>query len=171
MVTVGTRSSSNHRLPLVPGLTIRQIAGPSPFMRARRSTVAVVILALAAVASACASIPPPVPLPPAPGAGPEVPTEAFDVRAGIEQIYVTGAVPGGTVRLSSSDGGTVSEGVADRFGSFVFRQLQQGRTYSVADVAADRSRTVRVLTVDDHTVRRVLSVDLIAGRSELPPHS
>ncbi len=27
---------------------------------------------------------------------------------------------------------TVSEGVADRFGSFVFRQLQQGRTYSVA---------------------------------------
>ena len=47
-MTVGTRSSSNHRLPLVPDLTIRQIAVPSPFMRARRSTVAVVILALAA---------------------------------------------------------------------------------------------------------------------------
>jgi hypothetical protein len=53
MVTVGTRSSSNHRLPLVPDLTIRQIAVPSPFMRARRSTAAVVILALATIEAEC----------------------------------------------------------------------------------------------------------------------
>ena len=137
-------------------------------MRTRRSIVAVVILALAVVASACASIPPPVPLPPAPGKGPEVPTEAFDVRGGIEQIYVTGAVPGGTVRLSS-DGVTVAEGVADRFGSKVFRQLQQGRTYSVADVAGDRSRTVRVLTVDDHPSDEFYrSTSLQGGLNYLP---
>jgi uncharacterized protein len=117
-------------------------------MRARRSTLALLLVVVASTASACAGAPPPVPLTPAPGKGPALPTSS-DVRGGIEQVYVTGAVPGGPVRLVDG-GATVREAVADRFGSMVFRQLPQGRTYTVVDVAGSRSRPVRVLAADDH---------------------
>ncbi len=114
----------------------------------RRSS-AIAFLLVAVVAAGCAGAPPPVPLAPATGKGPALPTESFDVRAGIEQIYVTGADAGETFRLTS-DGRATVEGAADRLGSLVFRQLQQGATYTVANDAGTRTRTVRVLTVDDH---------------------
>lgn len=90
-----------------------------------------------------------MPLPPAQGKGPAVPTESFDVRGGIGQIYVTGADAGEPFRLTS-DGRPAAEGSADRLGSLVFRQLEQGRSYTVANLSGTRTRTVRVLTVDDH---------------------
>jgi len=70
------------------------------------------------------------------------------VRAGIEQVYVTDASVGGTVKLTGPDTPTQSK-IADSFGSVVFRGLTQGSSVTVSDESTDASQTVRVLDVDE----------------------
>ena len=120
----------------------------------RKSAALIAVLAAVAVlASACAGSPPPRPLPPRPGQGPAIGERTYLVRAGIEQVYVTDATVGGTVRLTGPGTATQSK-VADAFGSVVFRGLTQGSTVTVTDESATdestaASQTVRVLDVDE----------------------
>jgi len=96
---------------------------------------------------ACTTTPTVVTAPPAPGVGPELPPAGLSVRAGIEQVYVTGAPVGAEVRLERPGAGDVLV-TADAFGSAVFRELGQGEP--VAVVVGGERRAVTVLTVDDH---------------------
>ena len=84
---------------------------------------------LLALAVACTATPSVVTTPPAPGVGPELPPSGLTVRAGIEQVYVTGAPVGAEVRLERTDGPATAV-VADAFGSAAFRELGQiGRAH------------------------------------------
>jgi len=69
------------------------------------------------------------------------------VRAGIEQVYVTGAPVGAELRLERTGAAAVTV-TADAFGSAVFRELAQRER--VAVVVGDERRDVTVLSVDDH---------------------
>lgn len=86
------------------------------------------------------------------------------VLAGIEQVYVTDAAPGDTITIAprrrgrapfgwpdmSSRGATTVSAIADRFGSVVFRNLDQGRTYVVRDTTSGWSRLATVLVAGDN---------------------
>ncbi len=123
--------------------------GHSMIRGIRKSAGIIAVLAAVAVlGAACAGSPPPRPLPPLPGKGPAVGERAYLVRAGIEQVYVTDATVGGTVRLTGPGTATQSN-VADSFGSVVFRGLSQGSTVTVTDESTAASQTVRVLDVDE----------------------
>ncbi|MCB1258465.1 MAG: CocE/NonD family hydrolase, partial [Microthrixaceae bacterium] len=73
----------------------------------------------------------------------------FKVLAGIEQIYVIGAAEGDKIEVSSPGGATVS-GAADRLGSLAIRDLEQGHTYTVTNVTAGTSTSVRVLVATEN---------------------
>jgi predicted acyl esterase len=114
--------------------------------RSAQWTVALVAVVLV-LAVACTTVPPVVTTPPAPGVGPGLPPAGLSVRAGIEQVYVTGAPVGAEVRLERTGAGPVTVS-ADAFGSAVFRELAQGELVTV--VVGDDRRNVTVLSVDDH---------------------
>jgi predicted acyl esterase len=98
----------------------------------------------ALAAAACA--------PPGPS-GPPLDPPAPLVRAGIEQLYVTGTAPGEEVRvtgpLADPAPATVT-GRTDAAGSLAVRELRQGSTYRVEVPGAGVDRTVRVLVADEH---------------------
>jgi hypothetical protein len=77
---------------------------------------------------------------------------AFTVVGSVEQVSVVGAVPGTRVRLVSPGGTVVGRGVADRAGSFLFRDVAPGRGYRVTSGAAGAapSRVVRVMSPTEH---------------------
>jgi uncharacterized protein len=111
--------------------------------RARCFTAALIALATLA-AAACAPTPP---------SGPSLPPEGLQVRPGIEQVYVTGAQPGDTVRVTGplgADRPVVEVRDADAMGSVAVRELQQGAEYLVEHPASGFSQTVRVLVADEH---------------------
>jgi len=61
---------------------------------------------------------------------------AFDVRESIEQIFITGALPGVTLEVRDALGVLVGTGVVDDQGSFVVRKLSaDGKPYRVIDRA------------------------------------
>jgi len=81
--------------------------------------------------------------------------------AGIEQVYVTGIPPGHTVAIAKPRRGgphhgrhrwgpTVGTATADRLGSVVFRNLTQGATYVVRDIASGWSAEAKVLVAGDN---------------------
>lgn len=74
---------------------------------------------------------------------------AFAVLAGIEQIYIVGAMEGDRIQVSSPGKPTVT-GVADRLGSLAVRELEQGRTYTVTDVDSGVSTAARVLVTTEN---------------------
>lgn len=57
---------------------------------------------------------------------------AYDVRASLEQVFVTHAQPGRVLELVGPAGHTVAEGIADAQGSFIFRSVPPGEGYRVA---------------------------------------
>lgn len=96
-------------------------------------------------------------LAPAPGVAPlpqetvpPAPRAEYDVLAGVEQIYVIGALEGDRIVLEQLGGGPRVEGVADRLGSFVGRGFTQGATVEVTNVDAGDRRGVKTLRADDH---------------------
>lgn len=109
--------------------------------RTRVAGLALVVATMALVA-ACT---------PAPGPPPTTVLDPIDYRVlgGIEQIYVLGAAEGDTISVTL-DGAPVASGTADRLGSYVVRNLVQGRTYSVLDERSGVRRDVRVLVEDEH---------------------
>jgi predicted acyl esterase len=73
---------------------------------------------------------------------------AVSVQPGITIIAVTGAAEGDDVVLRTRLGKEIGRGAADRFGSFFFRDLEQGGRYVVHVGGA--SFPVTVLAFDDH---------------------
>ena len=55
----------------------------------------------------------------------------FDVQAGIGFVAVQGAPPGTLLVLGDADGTEVARGTVDRLGSLIFRDLDQGRSFTV----------------------------------------
>lgn len=55
----------------------------------------------------------------------------FDVQAGIGYVAVRKAEPGSPLVLASKDDDQVARGTADRYGSLVFRDLPQGKAFTV----------------------------------------
>lgn len=106
-------------------------------------------VALVAVAGACAvPMGPSVPTPPTTTA-PPAPRADYDVLGGVEQLYVIGALEGDELAIEV-DGVTVATGRADRLGSFVVRELEQGRTYDVVNRTSGDRRAVRILVEHEH---------------------
>ena len=68
---------------------------------------------------------------------------ALVARGSVEQVQVTGAQPGATVKLSRA-GELVDKQDAGELGGVVFRKVERGRGYTVK--SAGQTRTVRVMT-------------------------
>jgi predicted acyl esterase len=73
---------------------------------------------------------------------------ALQVQAGIRFVAVRGLDPGTEVALRDRRGHEAGRGAADAFGSFIFRELDAGRRYTV-QTGAD-TVPVTVLRFDDH---------------------
>jgi hypothetical protein len=71
----------------------------------------------------------------------------FDVRASVEQIYVTHAPPGTPLAVFDSAGHAVASGQADTLGSLVFRSLTPGAGYTVRTTTLRPPQISRHLTV------------------------
>ncbi|MFZ4519507.1 MAG: CocE/NonD family hydrolase [Microthrixaceae bacterium] len=143
----------------------------STWSAARTVLVAVVALAGVLLAAGCSALPSVEPPPPPPGVGPALPPAGLLVRGGVEQVYVTGATPGTTVRLEGLAGAVPSaaEIPVDRLGSAVFRKLTQGSTYRVTETATGATRDVRVLVFDEHPPRQFYErTTLSEGLNYLP---
>src|SRR5947209_856576 len=63
------------------------------------------------------------------------PAAAWDVQSGIGFVAVTGATEGTELVLEDALHAEVTRGLADRFGSLVFRELAQGGSYFVHETA------------------------------------
>lgn len=75
---------------------------------------------------------------------------AFELQAGIGFLAITGAREGSELLLERPDGAELARGNADRFGSLIFRELEQGRTYNVRESASGRTASATVLVFEDH---------------------
>jgi predicted acyl esterase len=75
---------------------------------------------------------------------------ASQVQAGIGFIAVTGAAPGVELVLQDRRHREVGRGSTDRFGSFIFRDLEQGGRYVLAASDSDAPLPVTVLDFDRH---------------------
>jgi len=85
------------------------------------------------------------------GAMPAVSRAAFDLQPGIAFVAVTGATEGAAFTLEDRRGREVASGVADRFGSLIFRELAQGGDYVVRENGTEgETKPVTVLDIDDH---------------------
>src|SRR5436190_14804464 len=73
---------------------------------------------------------------------------SYSVRGSVEQVAVTGASAGATVRLLDRDGNVVGREAADGQGAALFRDVAAGSGYR-ASVASDRSAPVTVTSTDD----------------------
>jgi predicted acyl esterase len=73
--------------------------------------------------------------------------QAIEVKPGIAMIAVTGAEPG-TEIVAVDRRGNEQRGVADRFGSFLFRELTGGELYTVTG-SDGAPAVVRVMRFDD----------------------
>lgn len=58
-------------------------------------------------------------------------SESFDVKAGLEQVYVRNATPDWIMQVVDADGVVTAEGTVDELGSLVFRNVVPARGYSV----------------------------------------
>ncbi len=116
----------------------------------RRQLLVALLAAVAILGAACA---PAAPAGPPQPAGPTIPTPELRVRAGIEQVYVTGARPGDRVLVRgplSDAPERVVETRADEFGSSAVRELRQGEEYLVEHPESGTTERVRVLVADEH---------------------
>ncbi len=75
---------------------------------------------------------------------------AMQARGGVELVTVTGAVEGAELVLENRKGAEVGRGAADRFGSFVFREVEPGAGYLVRNLGEGDSQPVTVLAFEDH---------------------
>lgn len=115
-------------------------------MRRIKMTAVAAALATATLAG-CSFVPPTVPVP----AGPtttQPPRSGYRVLGGLEQLYVVDALEGDQIEVVL-DGARVAAGTADRLGSLAVRELEQGRTYSVANRTSGDVRDVRILRADE----------------------
>jgi uncharacterized protein len=78
---------------------------------------------------------------------------APEVSGSVEQVAVTGAVPGATITLHGTAHRPVAEGTADAAGSYLFREVEPGRAYrvsqSVDGIQSRRSGPVHVSSPED----------------------
>jgi predicted acyl esterase len=61
---------------------------------------------------------------------------AFTATGSVEQVHVTGATPGSSLRLVAADGGQVATQVAGELGGAVFREVRPGSGYRVTQGTA-----------------------------------
>ena len=113
--------------------------------RVRRFGAAAAVLLSTAVVASCA---PPASLPEIGNQSP-VDRSGYRILAGVEQLYVTGALEGDHITVSDGTA-VVGSGTADRYGSLAIRELVQGRTYTVTDVDSGDARKVRILVESEH---------------------
>lgn len=73
---------------------------------------------------------------------------AIELQAGIRMLAVTDAEPG--IEVVLDDGaGNLQSGTADRFGSYLFRELEGARDYTVRPSDGSDAKTARVLRFED----------------------
>jgi uncharacterized protein len=75
---------------------------------------------------------------------------AVSLQGGIGFVAVTGSTEGTELVLQDVHGREVGRGHADRFGSLVFRELEQGARYVVRENGGGAGTPVTVLRFEDH---------------------
>ncbi|HNA36715.1 MAG TPA: CocE/NonD family hydrolase [Microthrixaceae bacterium] len=126
--------------------SVGEVMGESRPVRHRiRSGVVVAATLCVAVLAGCAA------RPPLPDVGNQSPVDrsGYRVLAGVEQLYVLGALTGDAIEVRDGTD-VVGGGTADRLGSLAVRGLHQGRTYTVLNVTSGDSRPARILRADEH---------------------
>jgi uncharacterized protein len=111
--------------------------------RSSTSRVASVVVVVALAVGAALVGPLGAPAPPAAAFTP------FVAGGSVEQVYVTGLVPGDPVELVAPDGTAAVAGVADAQGAHLFRQVAPGSGYRVVQNGLP-SLPLTVLAPDDH---------------------
>ncbi|MDG2304959.1 MAG: CocE/NonD family hydrolase [Candidatus Binatia bacterium] len=76
-----------------------------------------------------------------------IPAAAYDVQTGIGFVALRGLVEGAEVEISEPSGGVIETGVVDRFGSVLFRELGEGKTYALAEVGSAAPPTLATTRV------------------------
>jgi predicted acyl esterase len=77
------------------------------------------------------------------------PARAFDLQSGIGFVAITNSVEDTEYVLRDAQNQEVGRGLADRFGSLVFRDLVQGASYTVAETGGG-TQPVTVRVFEDH---------------------
>ena len=75
---------------------------------------------------------------------------AYDVQEGIGFLAVMNATPGQQFVIEDQRHRQVNSGAADTFGSLIFRDLDQGKRYTIRANGAGGSKAARVLEFRDH---------------------
>lgn len=76
---------------------------------------------------------------------------AYEVRPGIEMISILDAEEGTEFVLTDKNGAELGRGTADRFGSLIFRYLEEGVTYTLRDTSdGGATQQVTTLRLADH---------------------
>src|SRR5678816_3201600 len=76
---------------------------------------------------------------------------AFTVQPGIELVSILDATEGTEFVLEDSKGAELGRGNADRFGSLIFRYLEEGVTYTLRDTSeGGTTQDVTTLRLEDH---------------------
>jgi len=93
------------------------------------------------------------------------PAAAFEVQRGIGFLALRGLAEATEVVLEEPSGGEIERGFADRFGSLIFRELEQGRTYALREVGSSEPPTLATVRVfEDHPDRSFYEAQtLVAG--------
>lgn len=126
--------------------SVGEVMGESRPVRHRiRSGVVVAATLCVAVLAGCAA------RPPLPDVGNQSPVDrsGYRVLAGVEQLYVLGALTGDAIEVRDGTD-VVGGGTVDRLGSLAVRGLHQGRTYTVLNVTSGDSRPARILRAEEH---------------------
>jgi hypothetical protein len=93
---------------------------------------------------------------------------AITAHGSIGQAYVLGAMPNGPVSLTDASGHTVATGQADRFGSYIFRDVAPGGGYRVRG-ALLRTAPFTVLSRDSNPPQSFYdNIHLHAGLNYVP---
>lgn len=91
------------------------------------------------------------------------PAAALDVQSGIGFIAITGQVEGTELVLEDASHQDIDSGLADRFGSLVFRELTQGAAYFVREPGG-ATTPVMVRRFEDHPPQSFYQAQtLVAG--------
>src|SRR4051812_12333698 len=77
------------------------------------------------------------------------PVRAFNVQSGIGFVAITGSAENTEYVLFNAQNAEVDRGLADSFGSLVFRDLTQGAAYTIQETGGGSS-PVTVRRFEDH---------------------
>ena len=119
--------TGTHTFSPVPTLTMT----PQSTATATPTSTATASVTASPTATPSQTAPPTATSSPSPSPSPT--PDVFTLHSSVEQLYVTGAIPGSELDLTAADGSPVATGNADTNGTIIFRDLTPAPGYQVTE--------------------------------------